>query len=86
MCNHGIEHLSLQGHSVISQHDKVVFDVLSNFERIGIFEGRFKYIHNCKGFFTIGRYRYIKSLVFGKTEAHSHQFCRDGIDSGGFRV
>ena len=86
MCHHGIEQGTAHFSSVVAQYQHIVFYILSYFQRSFFFESRPELINYFLRFGPIGRYRDIKCLIFGIAEAHSHEFCGDGIGSCCFCV
>ena len=80
--HHGVEEVAFDLDPVVVQHDVVVFDILPDFQRSGVFESRLEDAHRFAGLLLVVGHGYVVGFVLLEGKRESYQFDAHGVDSG----
>ncbi len=86
MSQHRVEHLSLHLQPILTEHQQIIFQVLSHFQDALISENLTEFQHYLCSFFPVGGDRYAVGFVIAEGKGDAHQFCGMGIKTCGFGI
>jgi len=83
---HGVKKRAFDFQSVLPEHQQVIFDVLACFQDGRVPEDLPEFGHHLFGLFPVGRDQDAISFMKPVGKGDTDQFCRMGVEAGGFGV